>query len=428
MKRNGKRIFLYAGLPLVGLLVLFGAWYVYAELASRSGLNFNHAFHDKTVGVGCDLCHSVSPGNARFMSFPGHDTCSAFHADALDEASAQKNCELCHNLPGYQTHVRKDAVLSPLVRFDHARHAGSGVSCDACHPVLDKDVLVGDEMLPQMEPTCIRCHEQKKVADVKDCSTCHLEGWQKTAPPSHDTGWKSLHAEGLSKETIDSRCQVCHTAKLGNSCTTCHHRTGPKAAKTQNCALCHGKGFDTRRPADHTPLWIQAHGRNLPQSRIEASCLRCHTAQKGNDCLSCHKRKAPKDHTVAWTMKSHGSRAKLDRQRCSVCHDQSECVSCHTTNPPSSHTGLWGSPNDRHCINCHVEGDNYASGAVGSNCSFCHQGADVLAAHKSLPRPGGHPVDSCTNCHRLSGGAPNTNIRHPYPAISADIRCLSCHQ
>jgi hypothetical protein len=421
-----KRIFLYAGLPAAVLLAAFGAWMVWAELNSRSGINFNHAFHEK-VGATCDLCHQASGKDPRFVSFPDHENCGLCHADAVNEASPKKNCALCHNLPGYQTRVRRDQVLSPLVRFDHKRHAGQKVGCDACHPVLDQPFLTGDEMLPKMEPTCIECHDRRQVADVKDCSTCHLQGWQKIAPPDHAQNWLALHSGDLDKKKIDSVCNECHAAKLGNSCTECHHQKGSRAAKTKNCATCHGKGFDNRRPRDHGPQWTVSHGKNLTQSRIDSNCALCHTAAKGNDCLACHRREAPKNHNTAWTALGHGKKARLNRESCATCHDQSECTSCHTTQEPISHTGLWGSPRDRHCINCHMEGNNYASGGVGSNCSFCHQSADVYAAHKSVPRPGGHPSDNCTMCHRLSGGAPNTNIPHPSPSVSANVTCLSCH-
>ncbi len=422
-----RRIYLYVGLPLAVLFVGFGAWYVYAELTSRSGLNFNHDFHAK-AGVDCDLCHQLNAKDPRFVSFPDHEACTACHSEAIEGKAKGKNCELCHTNPDYSTRVRKGQVLSPLVRFDHSLHGKNQVGCDACHPILDQPFLTNDEMLPKMEPTCIACHQRKQVADVKDCSTCHLEGFQKIAPLSHAESWVSLHPRDLNKKVIDSDCKACHTAKLGNSCTACHHQKGAKAAKTQNCAVCHGQGYQDRRPKDHGSQWTLTHGKNLSQARIDSNCALCHTARSGNDCLSCHRREAPKDHNTAWTFKSHGQKARLQRERCSACHDQSECVACHTTNPPSSHTGLWGSPRERHCINCHMERENYASGAVGSNCSFCHQSADVYAAHKSLPRPGGHPTDSCTNCHRLSGSSSGWDILHPYPSISASIKCLSCHQ
>jgi hypothetical protein len=422
-----KRIFLYAGVPLLVLFAAFGAWYVYAELSGRSGINMNHAFHEN-VGVGCDFCHQVSGKDPRFVSFPNHENCSACHAEAIAETSPDKNCELCHSLPGYQTRVRKDRVLSPLVRFDHNKHSAKEVGCDACHPVLDQAFLTADEMLPKMEPTCIECHDRRQVADVKDCSTCHLEGWQKIAPLDHQSpSYLAVHDQDLTSKQVQTICNECHTAKLDNSCTECHHQKGSRAAKTKNCAVCHGTGFENRRPKDHSPQWTVSHGKNLTQSRIDSSCNLCHTAAKGNDCLACHRREAPKNHNTAWTALGHGRKARLNRESCATCHDQSECTSCHTTQEPISHTGLWGSPRNRHCINCHMESGNYASGAVGSNCSFCHQSADVYAAHvdPAFVRPPGHPVDSCTNCHRISGSIPNTNIPHPYPTSA--VSCRSCH-
>ncbi len=425
-----RRIFLYAGLPVAVLFAAFGAWIVYAELSGRSGINFNHAFHEK-LGAGCELCHQVNEKDPRLVGFPNHENCGLCHAGAVEEASPEKNCELCHSLPRYESRVRKNQVLSPLVRFDHARHAAKQVGCESCHPLLDQPFLTGDEMLPKMEPTCIQCHAERQVADVKDCSTCHLEGWQRTAPPDHAGNWAALHSRDLDKKRIDAVCSACHTAQLGNSCTECHHQKGSRAVKTQNCALCHGKGFDNRRPKDHGPQWTLNHGKNLSQKRIDANCALCHTAAKGNDCLSCHRREAPKNHNTAWTALGHGQQARLKRESCATCHEQSECTSCHTTNPPFSHTGVWGSPRNRHCINCHMERDNFAGGGVGSNCSFCHQSADVYAKHKSVSYLANpiHPrvYDSCLNCHRLAGSA-GKNIPHPYPSVDAVSKCLGCHQ
>jgi hypothetical protein len=421
-----RRIYLYVGLPLAVLFAGFGAWFVYAELTSRSGINYNHDFHAK-AGADCDLCHQVNEKDPRFVSFPDHEACAVCHAEAVEGTAEGKNCELCHTNPDYSTRVRKGRVLSPLVRFDHSLHGKNEVGCDACHPILDRPFLTGDEMLPKMEPTCIECHDRRQVADVKDCSTCHLQGWQKIAPLDHDDAgnWLALHSEGADKQKIDTVCNECHTAKLDNSCTECHHQKGSKAAKTKNCAVCHGAGFDNRRPKNHGPQWTVSHGKNLAQSRIDSSCNLCHTVAKGNDCLSCHRREAPKNHNTAWTALGHGKKARLNRESCATCHDQSECTTCHTTQEPMSHTGLWGSPRNRHCINCHMEGSNYTFGAVGSNCSFCHQSADVYAQHIS-PKAAHFTGSDCTTCHKLAGGA-GPDVRHPYPKVSAAAVCITCH-
>ena len=252
---------------LVALALVFGALYVFGRREGSpdaSGLKINHKFKMDTVGLSCDACHEPNSSNPRLMSFPNHDTCAACHADAIDQNSAKKNCELCHTQPDYKTNVRKDQVLSPLVKFDHQPHQKSGVDCAKCHTVFDKDILTGDEMLPSMD-TCVKCHADQKVKGGTDCNFCHVKGLEKIKPQTHDAAWKIVHGKGLTKDLIDSNCKVCHTRELGNSCTKCHHQAPLTFGKTVACSTCHGAGFDTTRPKDHTPLWVTSHGKGLTQ-------------------------------------------------------------------------------------------------------------------------------------------------------------------
>jgi hypothetical protein len=420
---RAARIVLYAGVPVVVLALVLGAVFVWGDAKAPralSGLKFNHKFHTDQ-GPSCDVCHELNSSNSRLMSFPNHDTCSACHAEALDTNSPQKNCELCHTQPDYKTQVRKDRVLSPLVKFDHQQHQKSGVDCAQCHAVPDKDVLTGDEMIPSMD-TCVKCHTDQNVKGANDCASCHVKGWERLTPQTHTVAWKTSHGAGLTKDQIDSNCRVCHTKELGNSCTACHHQAPLNFGKTVSCSVCHGEGFDKTRPADHTALWVTSHGKGLTQSRIDQRCSLCHTPANGNDCQSCHRREAPKNHTIGWTQNLHGVAVRSNRQSCATCHDQSECISCHTTNAPFTHTGSWGSPYDRHCLNCHIEGGGYTSGSMQGNCGVCHNTTDVFARHSAQPQPADHPILGRTNCLLCHGV---TSLTHPAPRTNGV--CLTCH-
>ena len=119
---RAARIALYAGVPVVAWRCVLAAVYVWGDARSPrtpSGIRMNHKFKTGEVGLSCDACHEPNKSNPRLMSFPDHDTCVACHADAIDTKSKKKNCEPCHTQPDYATHVRKDRVLSPLVKFDH---------------------------------------------------------------------------------------------------------------------------------------------------------------------------------------------------------------------------------------------------------------------------------------------------------------------
>ncbi len=422
-KSKKKMLFIFFGIVI---LVVFSSSGLIWALRERlpSGILINHKFKSEVLGLDCTFCHEINTQNTRFMTFPGHDICSSCHGEAVNEKSEDKDCTLCHYLPNNETHVRKDTRLSPLVKFDHKLHEEKGISCEQCHPVSDSSKIVANEMLPSMQ-TCTTCHTERHVMEASDCSGCHIKGYEKIEPMSHTTGWKSTHGEGLSRKVIDSDCRTCHTPELKNSCTDCHHRKQFAVGKKGYCDACHVKGFAETRPKDHTPFWDSNHGKGLTQARIDTYCTLCHTPQSNNDCLDCHRKEKPKSHTIAWRIHSHGSRAQIDRESCSVCHNQSECISCHTTNEPFSHTALWGSPNDRHCINCHMEGGNFASGEVGSNCTFCHQSSRVWAEHTSLQKPGHHVTTDCTNCHSTASFI-GPRIRHPYNPDTAS--CKSCHQ
>jgi hypothetical protein len=280
-------------------------------------------------------------------------------------------------------------------------------------------------MLPSMD-TCVKCHTDQKVKGGTDCTFCHVKGLEKIKPQTHTTAWKLSHGAGLTKDLIDSNCRVCHTKELGNSCTTCHHQAPLNFGKTVACAQCHGEGFDKTRPKDHTPLWVSSHGKGLTQSRIDQRCSLCHTQANGNDCQSCHRREAPKNHTIGWTQNLHGVAVRSNRQSCATCHDQSECISCHTTNAPFTHTGSWGSPFDRHCLNCHIEGGGYLSGSMQGNCGVCHNSTDVFAKHAAqrfLPADhlgfGPYVTLNCVQCHNV------TSLTHPAPRTNGV--CKTCH-
>jgi hypothetical protein len=425
MRKGGHR-YIIAG--FIVLLILAGSGYLWGiHERPQSGITMSHKYKNEVLGLDCTFCHEMKEDNTRFVTFPDHENCSLCHGGAVDKESEDRNCELCHYLPENITHVRRDMELAPHVFFDHKPHEEQEISCELCHPIPDAPKIVANEMLPPMD-TCTACHEERRVMNVEDCSRCHIEGYEKLEPLNHITGWMTTHGKDLSREIIDSDCRICHAPEFDNSCTTCHHEKKYIVEKKGKdyCASCHGKGFDTTRPKDHTVFWNTNHGKGLMQAEIDEECNLCHTPQNDNDCLSCHKMESPKNHTTAWRIRSHGNRAQLDRESCTVCHDQSECISCHTTNEPFSHTGLWGSPYERHCINCHMEGGNYASGAVGSNCTFCHQSSDVWMEHTSLPRSPAHSGFglNCVSCHRISGGI-GTDIRHPFEPDN--FSCLSCH-
>jgi hypothetical protein len=425
LSRTFRRSSSYIIAGVVLLFIIAGTGYLWGLHKQRdSGLIINHKYKTEVLGLDCIFCHGINEQNTRFMVFPDHENCGLCHSEAVDEESGKKNCELCHYLPDNKTAVRKNIELAPHVSFDHKIHEEKGIDCLSCHSVFDEQRVVANEMLPPMA-TCTECHSERRVMDIEDCSRCHVKDYEKIEPLNHTMEWKNTHGEGLARDVMDSDCRTCHTPELKNSCTKCHHQKQIAVGKEDYCATCHGEDFENTRPLNHTPFFNSNHGRQLTQAVVDTTCTMCHNPQNNNDCLDCHRKENPKSHKTAWRIKSHGNRSQLNRESCAVCHDQSECITCHTTNEPFSHTGLWDSPANRHCINCHMEGSNFASGPVGSNCTFCHQGGEVWAEHTSLQKPGHFVATDCTTCHGVAS-ITGPRIRHPFNPDTAS--CKSCHQ
>jgi hypothetical protein len=250
-KNTLKKIRPYFILLVIILTLFSAAVYLFGDFKnSRSGLNMSHKSKVEDIGLDCTDCHTVNKDNPRLMTFPDHETCSMCHFDAIDETSEDKDCGLCHNKPGEETHTRKNMVLSPLVIFNHQNHQEVGkVACLECHEKImtDYDVYDPEATLPDMAD-CIECHKERGVAGVSDCMSCHFKGWEKTKPMSHNASWEKTHGLGLSREEIASNCTTCHNQKLKNSCTDCHHKKEMRLGKVDYCGNCHISGFDTTRP------------------------------------------------------------------------------------------------------------------------------------------------------------------------------------
>lgn len=319
------------------------------------------------------------------------------------------------------------------MKMNHEVHAKNDVKCETCHPQnASNPRFMGFEG----HKVCSECHDEKiKTSDANACKFCHTRADNKTSLRKNVQLSPLVNFDHKKHKEADVKCIQCHengtdSKKVsGNSmipkmgvCVQCHKEN--KVASTEDCTTCHISGFELAKPLSHTPLWKKSHGKEVSQAEISGSCATCHTKKNGNDCLECHMKEKPSSHTIAWRMRGHAQYAQMNRESCSTCHKQSECITCHKTTPPVSHTGLWGSPYNRHCVRCHIEGEssgNYASGGADRNCGFCHNRSAMTAKHTAKPRPVGHTTTNCLVCHISALGS-----KHPYPAT--EVACRSCHQ
>ena len=325
--------------------------------------------------------------------------------------------------------------------INHKFKADLGVSCEICHsPSETKPQLMS---FPTMD-TCSACHsaETDMTQGTDKCGICHTNADYSSTVPKDKVLWPSIVFDHRAHASAKVDCLSCHKIfdKVGvtgdemlptmNTCVTCHQ--AKKVPAGTDCATCHVDGnIGSEKPASHTALWIQSHGKGLSQKTIQNSCNLCHTVESGNDCNSCHQREAPPSHNATWTLSAHGQAARVQPQSCNVCHTQQQCLDCHTEEKPWTHTGNWGSTGgigeDMHCVTCHVASGTYAvPSSVSSDCLTCHSISGIQVQHAEAPhRPASHNfvTTNCSTCHSRLSPPPQT-LLHP---AADDAQCVACH-
>lgn len=317
--------------------------------------------------------------------------------------------------------------------FNHKFHIiENEIECDQCHEINKKNNRFMN--FPNHD-ICANCHDEEIDEKSKDkkCLMCHKQKDFKTSLRKNTTLMPLVNFD--HKKHIDKKvnCEKCHleakenTQVEGNEilpqmnlCVKCHEQK--KIRQKKGCSGCHPANYQGIRPSNHSPFWLRSHGKGgLSQEKIEGSCKICHNTKNNSDCMNCHRKEKPVNHTISWRIRTHANRALLDRQSCTTCHNQASCITCHSKTPPFSHTAMWGSPRNRHCYSCHLESGQ----GVGSNCRFCH-GSGANIKHSSAPMQGHTDrTPNCLLCHTPGTGGSPPRIPHPLkdPAV-----CVICHR
>lgn len=288
---------------------------------------------------------------------------------------------------------------------------------------------------------CSFCHGRAQVDDDPGmpppelCATCH-DRFDGDKPPERriaafygpDSRYLRVAVSGRSSEVRFSHrdhvagarleCAACHAdvaeqqdvplqplVRKGD-CMDCHRRHGAGAT----CDTCHTAIDADWQPPSHRQGWLRDHGDcvRLGSERSADRCELCH--QGGRSCQACHREQAPADHDHTFRVRTHGLMAAVDRSRCMVCHTQDSCQQCHETTRPRSHRGGFGSPQQRHCVSCHLP-------LQDSGCFVCHRSAPE---HAATPLPPGHvPSMNCRLCHGNGVALPHPDGGHV---------CTACHR
>jgi len=128
--------------------------------------------HDKhmTLGLACLDCHSTADQRAA-AGMPSVRKCMLCHEKlAADKPEVKK--VRAYAARGVEIPWERVYGFSPsaLVKFRHAPHYRSNISCATCHGDVAKGTLAVLAVKHSMG-TCLSCHRQYKATE--DCAACH---------------------------------------------------------------------------------------------------------------------------------------------------------------------------------------------------------------------------------------------------------------
>lgn len=291
---------------------------------------FSHPKHAARGGKGaqCATCHAaILETNDNLLPRTTAQSCAiAGCHDGAPVFAITDSCTRCHT-----TAPAKYDLVPRDVRFSHATHKDSGLSCAACHPTSN-----GTEVVTAGHGACVTCHaDDFTKRDPLYCSACHnsTEPWRKLtadrapAPrtefgatldhsrPAHQRACTSCHS--LTTQTAQLRPPRGHRACTGGAC---HGATGPEP-RLGACEGCHQLSLATTRTAQRVaaPWSVRATFTHATHTRGkeggELACASCHVdvgasvaamaTPPKSTCGPCH------DGTTAF---------KLTGTGCARCH------------------------------------------------------------------------------------------------------------
>lgn len=405
---------------------------------SARSVNWNGAaIMTGTPGADCGTCHGNPPlfgsSSSAHIGSTATTSCIGCHKNVTDatgkiidktmhingavntlvDTAASASCNKCHGNPPqgavvkygrYSGLVKDPKTLalgaSPANMGAHAKHASSGLSCNACHT------------------NSTISHPDSKMQIFFRISSNTITGWNTTAQRA-PYGTYSGNSGGITIDTSSTLIRT--TASTNNSCNTYCHGGWANSNRNMNprwtsgtaataCGACHGT------TAAKPPL-IASHARHAGYSSAQ-------TYRQGYSigCLKCHPNRAAADHIkgavhVRFSTAVLGTTATYTKT--GVTQTLPAGSRLYTTR------GLAGDTPDGTCSNiiCHSNAraagmgtTQYATtaqwGNTTRNCLACHGGrASALGA----------PARSSSN-FTLS----TTHSQHlKYPA--ANINCQTCH-
>lgn len=314
------------------------------------------------------------------------------------------------------------------LHFSHYNHIEKyDVTCSDCHGESENGAFAKPS-----HASCVDCHDDW-MEDVEvgedTCGNCHvaknLDAFAEREIPEAETPTAGVF---VHTDALEGKCADCHGNLFGKDMTRVPELTRNDVLRIReqahrsgmDCTSCHVDMDPETPPPSHDVNWDRRHGEW--GMRSDNACGVCHSEQS---CRECHEVTMPKSHNNLWRLKTHGQQAAWDRERCMVCHESDSCDACHEEIRPQSHTAGWSR---NHCAQCHE------SEAMGTGCSFCHQGG--IDAHPN-PHDAGWERQHCRSCHNGSPASENCDVCHdvdrlsehpnPHGAGWERRHCTECH-
>lgn len=260
--------------------------------------------------MNCESCHGAGKAHA--------DAQEAAHGDDAKSAAANRlifafkgttaensaRCLTCHT------------STAQLQKFNHSKHAATGVSCQTCHathlveaadpssPTRPPQAQAQFSQVPRLpaEQRWLR-ESLLKESQPALCYSCHQQVRTQFAQPFHhrvpEGSMKCTDCHGAH----GTANQVSLAAPGWDTCVNCHtDKRGPfvfehAAVQVEGCAVCHtphgavSRFMLQRREARF--LCLQCHGDTLSQQpsvphgrlsfQARGDCTRCHVAIHGSN-------------------------------------------------------------------------------------------------------------------------------------------------
>jgi len=402
--------------------------------------------HVNTFGTDCLKCHdgvdtygkSFDHDKVKFVLLGKHDAvaCADCHQGQKTISQLQASPQTC-----YACHRKDD------------KHLGAaGTDCVQCHSASDWKRVTFDHVATRYPLTgkhvnvaCLACHTNNLYRGTpQDCNSCHKRDDKHNGSLGPDCAgchsaihWRQVGyghsaaatAYPLTGKHVNVACVSCHPngVYIGapKDCNSCHKKDDKhKGAQGLDCAQCHGtadwKQVSEFHSQANTPY-------PLAGRHVGVSCADCHPnnvfKSTPKDCNSCHQKDdkhkgalgldCSRCHNVSdWRQVKFDHSQANTRYPLTGKHVTAACSACHINNVYKGTT--------QDCNACHQQKDKHR-GALGRNCSLCHNTADWKQTsynHSTVPFPltGKHVNVACSGCH--TSGSPQ----------STSQSCYACHQ